>query len=88
VADAIDSLIKAAIGLIKHVGTSPVVGFALIFLSIYLFDISKDVNASDPIYFWFSGLSVPVLFVYGLVAVSLHWFRSNPATRLLAVAAA
>lgn len=76
-ADAIDGLIRLAIALIKHVGTMPVVGFALIFLSIYLFDISKDVSSADLVFYWFSRISVPVLFVYGLVAITIHWVRSK-----------
>ena len=74
-ADPVDSLVRVATTLIKHVGTTPVLGFALIFMSIYLFDISEDVTSVDPVFYWFSRISVPVLFVYGLVAITVHWFR-------------
>lgn len=75
--DPVDSLIKAAIALIRHVGTALVVGFALIFLSVYLFDIGKDVTPDDPGFYWFSRIGVPLLFVYGLAAITVHWWRSR-----------
>jgi hypothetical protein len=70
VADPVDGLIKVAIALVKHVGTALVVGFALIFLSIYLFDISKEVTPDDSGFFWFSRIGVPLLFLYGVAAIT------------------
>ena len=70
-ADPVDGLIKVAIALVKHVGT------ALVFLSIYLFDISKEVTPDDHGFFWFSRIGVPLLFLYGIAAITVYWWRSR-----------
>jgi hypothetical protein len=77
VPDAVDGLIKVAIALVRHVGTSLVVGLGLILLSIHLFDISKDVTPDDPGFYWFSRIGVPLLFASGLAAIIVHWWRSR-----------